>query len=68
MPYLSSLAPHIKRNIPFNLARRICTILDKEETLQKRTEELQENLCNQGYPRVSMDINQGYPRVSTPKY
>ena len=51
VPYLSSHAPHVKRNIPFNLARHICTIVDKEKTLQKRTEELQENLCKQGYPR-----------------
>ena len=52
VPYLLS---HVKRNIPFNLAQHICTIVDKEKTLQKRTEELQENLCKQGYPRGLVD-------------
>ena len=30
VPFISSHPSHTKRNIPFNLARRICTIMEKE--------------------------------------
>lgn len=41
---------HTKRNIPFNMARRICTIVSDEERRNKRLEELKTFLCRQKYP------------------
>ena len=35
---------------PFNLARRLCTIIDERRTLEKRLEELQETLLHLDYP------------------
>ena len=41
---------HTLMNIPFNLARRLCTIIDETTALGKRLEELQETLLNLDYP------------------
>ena len=38
--------PHTKQNIPFNLARRICTIVADKEQRKRRLIELQTNLTN----------------------
>ena len=40
-----------KRNIPFNLARRICTIVEDTNLKHKRLIELNLNLIKQGYPK-----------------
>ena len=41
---------HTKRNIPYNLARRICTIVTNNSLRSKRLEELREYLQRQHYP------------------
>ncbi|XP_062604091.1 uncharacterized protein LOC134265884, partial [Saccostrea cucullata] len=41
---------HIKRAIPYNLARRICTIVSEEETRNQRLDELKIFLTDQHYP------------------
>ncbi|VDI57594.1 Hypothetical predicted protein [Mytilus galloprovincialis] len=41
---------HTKRNIPFNLARRICTIVINLELRDKRLQELKNYLKRQNYP------------------
>ncbi|XP_062609924.1 uncharacterized protein LOC134271725 [Saccostrea cucullata] len=46
----SSHPRHIKRAIPYNLARRICTIVSEEETRNQRLDELKIFLTDQHYP------------------
>ena len=41
---------HTKRNIPYNLARRICTIVKDEDTKDQRLAELKNFLNAQNYP------------------
>ncbi|XP_056017979.1 uncharacterized protein LOC125668012 isoform X3 [Ostrea edulis] len=41
---------HTKRNIPFNMARRICTIVIDEDHRNTRLSELKIFLCRQKYP------------------
>lgn len=41
---------HTKRAIPYNLARRICTIVSDEKKRNQRLEEMKKYLRNQGYP------------------
>ena len=41
---------HTKRTIPFNLARRICTIVSENELRKKRLDELQKMLIERKYP------------------
>ena len=41
---------HTKRNIPFNLARRICTIVTDQTLRSRRLEELKTYLQQQNYP------------------
>ena len=48
-----TLATHkqCKNNIPFTLARRICTIVENSEFIKKRLNELQKVLYSQEYPQ-----------------
>ena len=46
----SSHPIHVKQSIPYNLARRICTIVSDEETRNQRLDELKTYLINQQYP------------------
>ena len=46
---------HTKRAIPYNLARRICTIVNKETTKIQRLQELKEYLRKQSYPEKIID-------------
>ena len=41
---------HTKRTIPFNLARRMCTIVSENELRKKRLDELQKMLIERKYP------------------
>ncbi|OOZ57814.1 hypothetical protein [Solemya velum gill symbiont] len=50
LDFHSSHPSHTKRNIPYCLARRICTIVDDRETLERRLEELVFYLTKQHYP------------------
>lgn len=60
MPFRSCHPRHIKINIPGNLARMICTIVDDPLRKEHRLQELRQWLRNGGYPRrlVSSKINQ----------
>ena len=40
-----------KKNIPFTLARKICTIVENHEVRKKRLDELQKVLYSQEYPQ-----------------
>ena len=46
---------HVAANIPYNLARRICTIVDNTETRNIRLEELKTFLENQNYPKTLIE-------------
>ena len=42
---------HTKRSIPYNLARRICTIVSDEKLREKRLSELRQSLLKRNYPK-----------------
>ncbi|XP_056012120.1 uncharacterized protein LOC130052095 [Ostrea edulis] len=46
---------HTKRNIPYNMARRICTIIPNSTLRKKRLEELKIHLIRQHYPENLID-------------
>ena len=46
---------HVATNITYNLARRICTIVDNTETRNIRLEELKTFLKNQNYPKTLIE-------------
>lgn len=46
---------HTKENIPFSLARRVCTIVTKPELRNKRLQELKNALLNRHYPEYLID-------------
>ena len=50
MPFSSCHPRHIKTNIPYNQARRICAIVEDPETIKKRLDELYDFMRNRGYP------------------
>ena len=51
VPFTSNHPKHCLKNIPFSLARRICTIVENEKIKMKRMQELQINLEKQHYPK-----------------
>ena len=55
LDYHSCHPRHIKNNVPFNLARRICTIVSDNDILQKRLEELKTFLIACNYPLLIID-------------
>ena len=50
VPFISTHPSHTKRNIPFNLARRICTIVEERNTKDQSLTELKNTLVKEGYP------------------
>ena len=50
IPFNSCNASQTKRNTPFNSARRICTIVDEETSIDEHMKELKKTLSKQGYP------------------
>ena len=50
VPFNSCHPSHTKRNVPFNLSRRICTIVEEEQTKFERLSKLQNTLTKQQYP------------------
>lgn len=48
--YRSCHPKHTKHNIPYSLARRVCSIVSKEEIRDKRLKELEKFLSAQNYP------------------
>ena len=50
LTYKSCHPKHTKNNIPYNLARRICSIVSEESNREKRLCELKAYLLQRGYP------------------
>ena len=57
VPFISCHPSQTKRNIPFNLARKICTIVDEENSKEKRMDNLQRTLTRQRYPPKLIDAS-----------
>ena len=51
LPFSSNHPNHCKKNIPFTLARRICTIVENTEAKMKHLENLKINLSKYQYPK-----------------
>ena len=51
MNFYSCHPKHTKVNIPFNLAKRIKTIVSDDNLLQTRIHELKKSLIERGYPK-----------------
>ena len=49
-PFKSAHSNHTFLNIPYNLARRLCTIMDERMTLEERVSKLEQILKHLGYP------------------
>ena len=56
LDYRSCHPRHTKNNVPFTLARRICTIVIDNKLRHKRLEELKQFLLDRSYPRQVIDI------------
>ena len=50
LPFSSSYPNHCKKNIPFTLARRICTIVENQQQKLRHLSELKKNLKKYHYP------------------
>ena len=61
LPFTSSHPNHCKRNIPFCLARRICTIAENNTEKLKNLENLKSNLSKYHYPNSL--IKQGFQKA-----
>ena len=61
LPFTSSHPNHCKRNIPFCLARRICTIAENNAEKLKNLENLKSNLSKYNYPDSL--IKQGFQKT-----
>ena len=48
---------HCLTNIPFSLARRICTIVENKNVKEKRFKELKKTLLEQKYPRLLIEAS-----------
>jgi len=55
LPFKSCHPRHIKRNIPFTLARRIRMLCEEKNTRKTRYEELKKRLTNKGFPDFIID-------------
>ena len=55
VPFKSAHPRHTLINIPYNLARRLCTIVDEKTTLTTRLKELKDTLRHLGYPKTLID-------------
>ena len=50
LPFDSCHVRHCKINIPYNLCRTVCTIVEDKDILQKRLDELKLSLIKAKYP------------------
>lgn len=55
VPFTSCHPHHTKINIPYSLARRICTIVDQQEKVELRLQEMKFFLQRKGYPMNVID-------------
>ena len=56
LPYSTSHPKHCLKNIPFVMARRICTIVENNCLKNKHLRELKENFRTYGYPEKVVEI------------
>ena len=56
LPYSTSHPKHCLKNIPFVMARRICTIVENNCLKNKDLRELKENFRTYGYPEKIVEI------------
>ena len=56
-PFTSNHPGHCLTNIPFSLARRICTIVENENVKEKRNKELKKTLLEQKYPKSLIEAS-----------
>ena len=57
LPYTSSHPRHIKNNIPYNLARRICLIVEDQDIRKHRLHDLKQILLRKQYPAEIIDYS-----------
>ena len=62
VPFKSAHPRHTLINISYNLARRLCTIVDENTTLTTRLKELKDTLRHLGYPKTL--INNGFKKAT----
>ena len=55
--FMSNHPKHCLTNIPFSLARRICTIVGNEHVKEKRFKELKRVLLEQKYPKSLIEAS-----------
>ena len=55
LPYTSSHPRHTKNNIPYNLARRICMIVEDQGIRKRRLQDLKQILLRKQYPAEIID-------------
>ena len=55
-PYSTSHPKHCLKNIPFVMARRICTIVENNSLKNKHLRELKKNFRTYGYPGKVVEI------------
>ena len=56
LPYSNGHPKHYLKNIPFAMARRICTIVENYSLKNKRLRELKKNFRTYGYPEKVVEI------------
>ena len=57
VPFTSNHRRHCLTNIPFSLARRICTIAENENVKEKRFKKLKNTLIEQKYSRSLIEAS-----------
>ena len=62
VPFKSAHPNHTVRNIPYNIARRLCTIVDDKTTLNTRLKEFTENLKDLGHLNQMVESSIKEPR------
>ena len=62
LPFSSNHPKYCKKNIPFTLAPRICTIVENNEAKMKHLENLKVNLSKYQYPKqlTEFGINKSF--------
>ena len=67
LPYTSSHPRHTKNNIPYNLARRICMIIDNQEIRKRRLHDLKQILLTKQYPAEIINFAINKALTQTPE-
>ena len=66
LPSTSSHPRHIKNNIPYNLARRICLIVEDQDIRKHRLHDLKQILLRKQYPAEIIDysVNKAFTQTT----